>query len=85
MVSIIFDPDGNVRHIYDDSLVELDRALGEFHVKRASHVEPTEDGMWTADMSPVGGPLLGPFRTHEIALAKEKAWLQKHDVPEVQD
>src|SRR4051794_33699093 len=34
-------------------------ALGAPSVTRASRVEPTPDGRWTADLSPVGGPTLG--------------------------
>ena len=30
-------------------------------IRRASHVEPDEAGRWWADLSPVGGPRLGPF------------------------
>jgi hypothetical protein len=55
---------------------ELDlRQLGELSIHRASHVEPDARGQWLADLSPVGGPTLGPFGTRSEALAAEEAWL----------
>ena len=45
-------------------------------IRRASHVEPTADGQWTADLSPIdGGPLLGPFPMRAEALAAEAEWI----------
>ena len=44
---------------------------------RASHVEPSGMG-WTADMSPVSGPKLGPYPQREEALAAERVWLQEN-------
>ena len=41
---------------------------GRLTIARGSHVEPTEAGDWTADLSPVGGPLLG--------LSAEREWLE---------
>jgi len=32
---------------------------------------------WTADMAPVGGPLLGPFKLRADALAAEREWLSR--------
>ena len=64
---------GDCTAIYDESL-DL-HALGRPEISRASHVEPTADGQWTADLSPVHGPLLGPFTTRSQALAAEVAWL----------
>ena len=61
--------------IYDESL-DL-RTLGRPEISRASHVEPTADGQWTADLSPIAGPLLGPFATRSQALAAEVAWLDE--------
>jgi hypothetical protein len=68
---------GAVRFVYDDTLVELLEA-GDATVRRASHVEPTADGRWSADLSPVGGPELGPFRLRREALDAEVAWLRRH-------
>jgi hypothetical protein len=70
-------PDGVVRFLYDDALRGL-LALGQPTIRRASHVEPTPDGRWTADLSPMGGPGLGPFDTRAAALDAERAWLVHH-------
>jgi hypothetical protein len=67
-------PDGSVEFIYSDSLLPLTN-LGSCRITRASHVEPS-DGGWTADLSPVSGPVLGPYRTRQEALDAEVAWLQ---------
>ena len=67
---------GLVRAIYDEAL-DL-AALGRPVITRASHVEPDPSGRWLADLSPVGGPLLGPFDRRSEALAAEVAWLREH-------
>jgi len=72
--------DGTRRFVYDDSvrcLLDGEKPI----IRRASHVEPTPEGEWTADMSPVGGPTLGPFATRAEALGQEKAWLITNRVP----
>jgi hypothetical protein len=74
---ITFDADGTARFIHDDDIAGLLREIGPVEVKRASHVEPYGDG-WTVDMSPVGGPLLGPFETRAFALAFEVEWLKQN-------
>jgi hypothetical protein len=79
MPTMIFGPDGSCRFIHDDSLASI--APGSLRIRRASHVEPTDDGKWTADLSPVSGPVLGPFETRGEALKEEVAWLKTHDVP----
>ena len=67
---------GTVRCVYDEALPLA--ALGQVTIQRASHVEPTDDGQWTADLTPVAGPLLGPFRQRSEALAAERCWLDEH-------
>jgi hypothetical protein len=48
-------------------------------IRRASHVEPSPDGRgWCADMSPVGGPMIGPYPTRAAALAAEVGWIETH-------
>jgi len=44
-------------------------------ITRASHVEPDRDGLWWADMGPVSGPVLGPFKNRTEALGAEREWL----------
>ncbi len=68
--------DGAVRCVYGEE-VNL-RELGRLAIKRGSYVEPTGDGKWTADMSPVDGPLLGPFAQRSDALKAERQWLERH-------
>lgn len=75
-IIISFDEVGNADTIYTE-LIDLNE-LGKLSIKRASHVEPTEDGQWTADMSPVNGPILGPYKTRTIALNEEVKWLEEH-------
>lgn len=70
---------GQLRYIYSDALLSLN-ALGNAKTQRASHVEPVGSD-WFADLSPIGGPLLGPFRLRESALQAEVAWIYKHKIP----
>lgn len=74
--TLVFDG-ARLAFVYDDELAELLR-LGDARVRRASHVEPAAAGGWTADMSPVGGPVLGPYALRGEALAAERCWLAEH-------
>jgi len=74
-VILRFEPEGSVTTVYTEAL-DLD-ALGSVRCSRASHVEPTSDGRWSADLSPVGGPVLGPYALRSEALAAEVAWLER--------
>lgn len=65
---------GTVRCIYSEA-IDLN-SLGSPRICRASHVEPDEHGCWLADLSPVHGPMLGPFRCRSEALIAERAWLE---------
>ncbi len=51
------------------------RELGKLQITRASHVEPDRNGFWWADMGPVDGPVLGPFKNRTEALQAEREWL----------
>ena len=73
---IRIDQDGRLQFVWDDDVGAALRPLGEMSVQRVSHVEPTTDARWEADMSPVSGPVLGPFGRRADALAAEVAWLQ---------
>jgi hypothetical protein len=73
-VQLVIQPDGTIRCVYGEQ-IEL-RQLGRLSVRRASHVEPNEEGSWVADLSPVGGPKLGPYGKRSTALREEEQWLQ---------
>ena len=75
-MQILIEPGGTVRCLYGEA-IEL-ATLGPLQIARASHVEPTASGQWLADMSPLSGPVLGPFACRSDALAAEEAWITEH-------
>ena len=77
MSTITIDSSGRVVFLWDDRLRAL-FDLGEASICRASHVEPTPEAKWTADLSPVGGPVLGPYDLRCDALAAEAEWLERN-------
>ena len=83
-MEFIVHADGTGRCLYDETL-DLSQ-LGHVSIRRASHVEPTDDGRWRADLSPMDGPVLGPFPLRSEALTAEVEWLQTNwlvpDAPE---
>ncbi|PQO38871.1 hypothetical protein C5Y96_03085 [Blastopirellula marina] len=78
-MQIVVKPDGNSHCLYSE-FVDL-RTLGKLAIARGSHVEPTIDGQWTADLGPVNGPILGPFSNRSEALNAERNWLEEHWLP----
>ena len=75
MMEIVIPSTGEKAHcIYSDDLPLAQ--IGKLKITRASHVEPREDGQWIADLSPVNGPVLGPFVCRSDALAAEVDWLR---------
>jgi hypothetical protein len=75
-LEVLIDSGGEVRCLYDET-IDLHQ-IGCLTISRGSHVEPTSDGHWLVDLSPVNGPQLGPFLTRSTALAAEVAWLNEH-------
>ena len=75
-MELIIDPTGDTRCVYNEQINLA--SLGELNIRRASHVEPNDQGKWIADMSPVEGPTLGPFDSRSIALEAEQRWLSQH-------
>ena len=73
---IVIRPTGDVQSIYDET---FDFAcLGAVSIRRVSFVEPDGQGLWWADLSPAGGPTLGPFNNRSMALGAEVDWLRVH-------
>ena len=75
-MDLLIEASGTVRCVFGEE-IDLGQ-LGRLSIRRGSHVEPTPDGQWTADLAPVQGPLLGPFPTRTAALDAEVTWLQEH-------
>ncbi len=71
---LIAEPNGLIRCVYDEA-IDVGQ-LGSPAIERASHVEPNDDGTWTADLTPVNGPLLTGFEKRSEALAAELEWLE---------
>ena len=75
-MQLVIRPGGTVHCLYGE---ELDlHQLGPLLITRGSHVEPDDSGQWCADLSPVSGPVLGPFHHRSDALAAERQWLETH-------
>jgi hypothetical protein len=70
---------GTIRFVYDDELEALKHA-GPSHTRRASFVEPDDEGRWVADLSPINGPVFGPFRLRKTALDSERDWIEEHAI-----
>lgn len=75
-MQLLVDASGNARCVYSE-LIDL-KQLGSLEIERGSHVEPCLEGQWHADLSPVGGPNLGPFENRSDALTAEVSWLETH-------
>lgn len=76
---LLVDPTGRIRCLYCE---EIDLgAIGRATITRASHVEPGPDARWHSDLTPVGGPVLGPFERRSEALEAEQLWLAAHWLP----
>ena len=78
-MELVVKPDGSLQCLYAEQL-DL-TTLGPVTIRRASHVEPDDQGRWRADLSPVGGPLLGPFPLQSQALEAEVDWLRQCWLP----
>jgi len=76
--SLVIRPTTVVEAVYSDSGAGVLRAIGSVAIARASHVEPNGAGKWEADMSPSGGPVLGPFDLRQQAIDAELAWLKEN-------
>ena len=75
-MDLIVSPDGTIRAVYAEA-IDLS-VLGHLVISRASQVEPNEAGRWIADLTPVNGPIFGPFDRRSDALAAEQSWLESN-------
>ena len=75
-MDLIIEPGGTARCVYGEA-IDLG-CLGDLTIRRGSYVEPDDYGQWWAYLSPVGGPLLGPFMFRSEALRAERDWLERH-------
>ena len=76
MMQLVIRPGGQVQCVYAEA-IDLNE-LGQPLIERASYVEPDDSGQWWADMRPIGGPVLGPFRPRSKALKAESDFLDLH-------
>lgn len=51
-------------------------AMGAMHIRRGSYLDADDQGQWWADLSPVNGPRLGPFKERSSGLSAEQEWLE---------
>jgi hypothetical protein len=75
-MQLVVQTNGSLKCVYGEA-IDL-HALGHVHISRGSHVEPDSSGQWLADLSPVSGPVLGPFPNRSDALDAEREWLEAH-------
>ena len=75
-MQLLIDSVGDVKCIYGEAIQLFQ--LGNLNIARGSLVEPDASGCWWADLSPVAGPMLGPFQHRSEALNAEVAWLEQH-------
>ena len=70
-----------IRTIYNDELVSCLKRLGITKTKRATNVEPDDNGNWKIDLSPVNGPIIDSFESRQKALNTEVEWLLYNHIP----
>ena len=75
-MQLTIEPGGIVHAVYDEAIDLAE--FGPVTIRRASHCEPDEQGRWWVDLSPVSGPVLGPFHRRTEALRAEHQWLNQH-------
>ena len=73
-MELIVESSGLTRCVYSDAIPL--QGFGQVRIERASNVEPNDHGDWIADLSPVSGPLLGPFLKRTDAIKAEVRWLR---------
>ena len=78
-LTVLVTEEGDVIYVYNPLIDSIFRDSGFKGVpKRASSVEPIDDSNWEADLSRVGGPVLGPFSSRDEAVDAELEWLNEN-------
>ncbi len=72
---ISFNDDGSVQSLYNEKL-DFEE-IGNLTIKRASYVEPDENGNWYVDLKPINGKTLGPFKKRSEALKAEHKYINE--------
>ena len=73
---LVIDPGGVVRARLYGEMIDLS-GIGPVSIRRASHVDAgRKEASSYADLSPSGGPTLGPFKLRSQALDAERYWLE---------
>ena len=75
---IFIRPNGTINCIYTDDIRFLISSAQQVNIRRVSNVEPTTDGQWVADMSPIDGPESPAFDRRADALTWEKDWIENY-------
>ena len=75
-MELLIEPAGRIRCVYGEA-IDLSQ-LGDLTIRRGSYVEPVDEAAWQCDLSPVAGPVLGPYPSRSAALAAEVAWLSEN-------
>lgn len=75
-MDLVVGRDGTIRAVYAED-IDLG-VLGQAVIRRASYIEPDEQGRWIADLGLVNGPFLGPFNQRSEALSAEQCWLESN-------
>jgi len=91
---VIVNPNGTLRFLVSDRTEQAFSEASVLEIHRVSHVDVFEDldpkaktkaapgspTSWYADMSPVNGPVLGPFRSRKRALQEERYYLERRNL-----
>lgn len=79
MIVIDFSPIGEVTALYDDRLIDVFENLGKVRRPRASDInEDPDTGLFIADLTRCGGPILEGQRLKKDAEAMEVAWITEN-------
>lgn len=68
--------EGHIKHIYNEA-IDLS-SIGDMQIKRASVVDPENNGMWSVDLSLSGGKKIEGFVKRSDALKYEIDYIEQN-------